>query len=96
MVADELDYVVGVATHLDEHVLAVVAAPSGGCGARQWVRASARGYSAALRFAGEEAAGARVWAIEGTGSYGCRFRAVPRRPGGRARDQPYAAPRQKL
>ena len=29
MVADELDYVVGVDTHLDEHVLAVVAAPTG-------------------------------------------------------------------
>jgi hypothetical protein len=28
MVADELDYVVGVDTHLDEHVLAVVVAPA--------------------------------------------------------------------
>jgi transposase len=70
MVADEVDYVVGVDTHLDEHVLAVVAAPSGAVVARHSVRASGRGYTAALRFAGEAAAGARVWAVEGTGSYG--------------------------
>jgi transposase len=70
MVADEVDYVVGVDTHLDEHVLAVVAAPSGAVLARQSVQAHGRGYAAALRFAAEAASGARVWAIEGTGSYG--------------------------
>jgi transposase len=70
MVADELDYVVGVDTHLDEHVLAVVAAPSGAVVARRSIHASGRGYAAAFRFAAEKAEGARVWAIEGTGSYG--------------------------
>jgi transposase len=70
MVADELDYVIGVDTHLDEHVLAIIAAPSGAVVARRSIQASARGYSAALRFAAAEANGARVWAIEGTGSYG--------------------------
>jgi transposase len=70
MLADELDYVVGVDTHLEEHVLAVVAAPSGAVLARRAVRANGRGYAAALRFALETAGGARVWAIEGTGSYG--------------------------
>ena len=70
MVADELDYVVGVDTHLDEHVLAVVAAPSGARIARRSVRASPRGYSAALRFAAEVTSGPRVWAIEGAGHYG--------------------------
>src|SRR6266487_1967874 len=70
MVADELDYVVGVDTHLDEHVLAVVAAPSGAVVARRSVQASGRGYAAAFRFAADTANGARVWAIEGTGSYG--------------------------
>jgi len=70
MVADWVDYVVGVDTHLEEHVLAVVAAPSGAVLARRAVRANARGYAEALRFAGEAAGGARVWAIEGTGSYG--------------------------
>jgi len=29
MLADELDYVVGVDTHRDEHVLAVLTAPAG-------------------------------------------------------------------
>ncbi len=43
MVADELDYVVGVDTHLDEHVLAVGAAPSGAVVARRSVDASGRG-----------------------------------------------------
>jgi transposase len=70
MLADELDYVVGVDTHLDEHVLAVVAAPAGAVVAQRSVCASARGYAAALRFAREVAGGARVWAVEGTGSYG--------------------------
>jgi transposase len=70
MVADELDYLVGVDTHLDEHVLAVVAAPSGAVLARRSVRASADGYAAALRFAAETAEGRRAWAIEGSGHYG--------------------------
>ena len=70
MVADELDYVVGVDTHLDEHVLAVVSAATGAVLARRTVRANARGYQAALRFTGEAADGARAWAVEGTGSYG--------------------------
>ena len=70
MLADELDYVVGVDTHLDEHVLAVVAATTGAVLARQVVRANERGYQAALRFADEAAPGARAWAVEGTGSYG--------------------------
>jgi hypothetical protein len=40
MLADELDYVVGVDTHRDEHVLAVVAAPAGAVVARQAVPSS--------------------------------------------------------
>ncbi len=70
MVADQLDYVVGVDTHRDEHVLAVVAAPAGAVVAREAVRANAGGYEAALRYVQESADGVRVWAIEGTGSYG--------------------------
>ncbi|MDH4178020.1 MAG: IS110 family transposase [Thermoleophilia bacterium] len=70
MLADELDYVVGVDTHRDEHVLAVVAAATGAVLARRAVRANARGYQEALRFVGETACAARAWAIEGTGSYG--------------------------
>jgi hypothetical protein len=41
VLADELDYVVGVDTHRDQHTLAVVAAPSGGVVAECSVRASA-------------------------------------------------------
>jgi transposase len=70
MLADELDYVVGVDTHLDEHVLAVVASPSGAVVGKRSVRANTRGYASALRFAVEAGSGGRVWAIEGTGSYG--------------------------
>jgi transposase len=70
MVTDQLDFVVGVDTHLDEHALAIVAVPSGALVAQRPVSASARGYAAALRFAVDEGSGARVWVIEGTGSYG--------------------------
>jgi transposase len=70
MLADQLDYVIGVDTHLEEHVLAVVAAPSGALAGRRSIAADARGYAAALRFAAAAADGARAWAIEGAGSYG--------------------------
>jgi transposase len=70
VLADELDYVIGVDTHRDEHVLSVVAAPAGAVVAQQAVRANARGYQAALQFADRHANGARIWAIEGAGHYG--------------------------
>ena len=70
MLADELDYVVGVDTHRDRHTLAVVAARSGGVVAERSVGASARGYAQAVRFAEKHAPGARVWAVEGAGHYG--------------------------
>jgi transposase len=70
MLADELDYVIGVDTHRDEHVLAVVAAPAGAVAAQRSVRASARGYAEAVQFADTHTNGARVWAIEGAGHYG--------------------------
>jgi transposase len=70
MLADEVDYVVGVDTHRDEHVLAVVVAPAGAVVAQRSVAATARGYAEALRFAESYASGPRVWAIEGAGHYG--------------------------
>jgi transposase len=70
MVADELDYVVGVDTHRDEHVMAVVVVPAGAVVAQRTVSATGRGYAQALRFAQRYAGGARVWAIEGAGHYG--------------------------
>src|SRR5712691_5709810 len=70
MLADEVDYVVGVDTHRDQHVLAVVVARTGVVVARRSVRSSARGYAEALRFAQVDADGVRVWAVEGAGHYG--------------------------
>ncbi len=60
MVADELDYVVGVDTHRDEHVLAVVVAPAGAVVAQR--------YGQALGFAQHYAGGARVWRLKVPGT----------------------------
>ena len=70
MVADVVDYVVGVDTHRDEHMLAVVVAPAGAVVAQRKVSANGRGYGQALRFAHRYAGGGRVWAVEGAGHYG--------------------------
>jgi transposase len=70
MLADELDYVLGVDTRRDEHVVAVVTAPAGAVVAGKTARANARGYRDLLGLAARHAPGRRVWAIEGTGSYG--------------------------
>ena len=60
----------GVDTHLDEHVLAVLASPAGAVIAKQAVPANARGYREALCLAERYAPGARAWAIEGAGHNG--------------------------
>jgi transposase len=70
MLADELDYVVGVDTHRDLHVLAVVAATTGAVIAQRSVRTNASGYAEAIGFADRHAPGARLWAVEGAGHYG--------------------------
>jgi transposase len=70
MLADEVDYVIGVDTHRDQHTLAVVVAPTGAVLAQTVVRANRAGYARALRFAGRHASGVRAWAIEGAGHYG--------------------------
>jgi len=70
MLADQVDSVVGVDTHRDEHVLAVVVASRGAVVAQRSVATTARGYGQAYRFAAEHAGGRRVWAVEGAGHYG--------------------------
>jgi transposase len=70
MLADELDYVLGIDTHRDEHVMAVVTAPAGAVVAGAAAPANTRGYRELLRVAARHAPGRRAWAIEGTGSYG--------------------------
>jgi transposase len=70
MLADELEYVVGVDPHRDTHALAIVRAGTGAAVFGTQVGAGERGYAQALRLAEREAPGRRAWAIEGTGSYG--------------------------
>jgi transposase len=70
MLADELDYVVGVDTHRVAHVLAAVVAATGAVVAQLSVWVSARGYARAVRFAAEHAPGTRVWVVAGAGHYG--------------------------
>jgi hypothetical protein len=70
MLAEKVDYVVGVDTHRDQHTLAVVTAPAGGVLAQTAVSASARGYTEAHRFAERHARGRRARAVEGAGHYG--------------------------
>jgi transposase len=70
MLADEVDYVIGVDTHRDQHTLAVVVASTGAVVAQSSIRADRRGYAAALELACRYAGGARIWAVEGAGHYG--------------------------
>jgi transposase len=72
MLADELDYVLGVDTHRDEHVVAVVTAPAGALEPRRPRMGAC--YRALLRVAERHSPGRRAWAIEGTGSYGAGLR----------------------
>jgi transposase len=70
MVADQLDYVVGVDPHRDEHALGVVEVRSGVVVFETVVAADSIGYADALRVAETHAPGRRAFAVEGSGSYG--------------------------
>jgi transposase len=70
MLADELDYVIGVDPHRDAHAFAVVHVRSGGVVFEASSAASSDGYAQLLRFADLHAPGSRVFAVEGTGSFG--------------------------
>jgi transposase len=69
MLADRIDFVLGVDTHKHTHTAAAVT-PTGGLVAHLTVVADAAGCQRMLAFADEHAPGRRVWAIEGTGSFG--------------------------
>ncbi len=72
MLADQVRYVIGVDTHKDAHTVAVVDR-NGAALAHETVAANAAGYGRAVTFAARAAPvrlDQRVWAIEGTGSYG--------------------------
>jgi transposase len=70
MVADQLDYVVGVDPHRDQHAVGVVEVRSGLVVFEGVVAADSGGYAEAVRLAEVHAPGRRAFAVEGTGSYG--------------------------
>jgi transposase len=70
MVADQLDYVVGVDPHRDQHAVVVVEVRSGVVVFETSVAADGGGYTEALRLVETHAPGRRAFAVEGTGSYG--------------------------
>jgi transposase len=70
MLADSYDVVIGVDTHRDTHSLAVVRSFDGAVLATSMLSADRAGYQAALAFAELQAPERRVWALEGSGSWG--------------------------
>jgi transposase len=70
MLADQLGYVVGVDPHRDSHALAVVDVRSGAVVFEATVAANSDGYRQALVLGDQHAPGRRVFAVEGTGSFG--------------------------
>jgi hypothetical protein len=70
MLADQLDYIVGVDPHRDSHALAVVEVLTGAVVFEATVAANSDGYENALRLVEPYALGRRAFAVEGTGSFG--------------------------
>ncbi len=70
MLADQLDYVIGVDPHRDMHALAVVEVRTGTVVFEAVLSADGGGYADALRLADRYAPGRRAFAVEGTGSFG--------------------------
>jgi transposase len=70
MLADQVEFVVGVDTHADQHTFCLVEAHSQRTVVFASCPVSRQGYRRALRLARRRAPGRRVWAVEGTGSYG--------------------------
>jgi transposase len=70
MLADELDFIIGVDPHRDSHAVAVIEVRNGAVVFEASVVADSSGYAEALRFGEQHAPGRRAFAIEGAGSYG--------------------------
>lgn len=70
MLADQLDYLIGVDPHRDVHALAVVEVRTGGVVFEGEVAANRVGYERALELACRHAGGRRAFAVEGSGSFG--------------------------
>jgi transposase len=69
MFAESVDVVIGVDTHRDSHALAFVDPGLGALIVEERVDASREGYQRALKLA-SGCGQRRLWAVEGTGSYG--------------------------
>jgi len=69
MLAGTVGAVIGLDTHRDHHTVAVVD-PTGAALTSTELPTDAFGYRRMLAFARDHAPGRRVWAIEGTGSFG--------------------------
>jgi transposase len=70
MLADQLDYIVGVDPHRDSHAVAVVEVVTGAVVLEATVAANSDGYANAVSLAEQHAPGRRAFAVEGTGSFG--------------------------
>jgi transposase len=70
MLADQLDYIVGVDPHRDSHAIAVVHVVSGAVVFEANVAANSDGYADALRLVDRHGPSRRAFAVEGTGSFG--------------------------
>ena len=81
MLADELDFVVGVDPHRDSHTIAVIELRSGVVVFESSVSADGSGYAQALRVAEAHAPGRRAFAVEGTGCFGAGLTRFARRAG---------------
>ena len=93
MLADEVDYVIGVDTHRDQHTLAVVVAPTGAVVAQTVGAGERRGYCAALAFADESRGRRSCLGGRGRRPLRCRADALPRRPRRNGRSRSAAAAR---
>jgi len=70
MLADQLDYIIGVDPHRDSHALAVIEVVTGAVVFEATIAASSSGYAEALSLVEQHAQGRRAFASEGTGSFG--------------------------
>jgi transposase len=69
IMANKPSHVIGVDTHRDTNTVAVVDSVNGGVVAVSQFSTTSVGYRQTMAFA-KEHSGSRIWAIEGTGSYG--------------------------
>lgn len=70
MLTESCRYAIGVDTHAEQHSFCLIDARSGQISLELTLPATRAGYRNALELMRRAAAGQRVWAIEGTGSYG--------------------------